>query len=60
MKAKWRCSRGEMKGRIARQCGHEQFVVCTQLKDTTFAKMAKMLDCCMGSQQLTIPPLSAA
>jgi hypothetical protein len=37
-------------GRNVRQCSHDQFMVCPQLKGMTFTKMAKMFDCCVCSQ----------
>jgi hypothetical protein len=41
-------------GKNARQGIHKRFVVHPQLKGVTFTKIAKMPDCCMCSQQLTI------
>jgi hypothetical protein len=40
--------------RNTRQCSHERFVVCSQLKGMTFTEMAKMSDCCMCSQQFML------
>ncbi len=41
-------------GRNGRQCSHERFVVCPQLKDMTFTKLVKRPDYCMCSQQFTV------
>jgi hypothetical protein len=41
-------------GRTVRQSSHKRFVICPQLEGATFAKMAKMPDCCLCSQQVTI------
>jgi hypothetical protein len=40
-------------GRNTRQCNHERFVVCAQLKSMTFIEMGKMSDCCVCSQQFS-------